>query len=167
MLNLAVEQNPEVLRQAAVILERENRRLIEKNLELRRQMMRLSNTSPDQLQQYIAQLERELEQATRRIVGGNSEKQPRPSSEEPATEDSATPAASAPASERAPRKGHPHAHHVDARVLAARVSLQHPRPLGVLPVEEPCRVTTSRRTSRGMPLYAALRELGSTTLGNE
>ena len=81
MLNLAAEKDAETLRQAALILERENQRLIEKNLELQRQVMRLTNATPDQLQQRIAKLEQELQAAVRHIVGGNSEKQTRPDTE--------------------------------------------------------------------------------------
>jgi len=36
VLRLDRETNPEILRQAALLLERENQRLIEKNLELQR-----------------------------------------------------------------------------------------------------------------------------------
>jgi transposase len=86
MLKIADEKDIEVLRQAAVILDRENQKLIEKNLELRRQLMRLQNATPDQIQQELARLERELQQAVQKIVGGNSEKRPRPETTAPAAE---------------------------------------------------------------------------------
>ena len=74
MLELRAEKDLETLRQAALILERENERLIEKNLELQRRLMRLQNATPEQMQRYITQLEQQLRQAVQRVVGGNSEK---------------------------------------------------------------------------------------------
>jgi transposase len=77
MLKLADEKNIEVLRQAALILDRENQKLIETNLELRRQLMKARNASPEEIQRELAVLEQELRQAVQKIVGGNSEKRPR------------------------------------------------------------------------------------------
>jgi transposase len=82
MSPLVQEKNPEVLRQAALILERENERLIAKNLELQRENLRLKGMSPSELQQRLLELERQIAAANKARFGQSSEKRPRQKAEE-------------------------------------------------------------------------------------
>jgi transposase len=76
MLRIGTEKDIEVLRQAALILDRENEKLLEKNLALQRENLRLRNESPEQLQQRIQALEEQLQRARQEIFGDSSEKRP-------------------------------------------------------------------------------------------
>ena len=76
MLRLGEERDIEVLRHAALILDRENEKLLEKNLHLQRELMRLKNESPEQMQQRIQALEEMLQRARQEIFGDASEKRP-------------------------------------------------------------------------------------------
>ena len=91
MLRLDRETNPEILRQAALLLERENQRLIEKNLELQRRLLALEGRSPEELQQRLKLLEEQLAQRNHALFGDSSEKRPRAKSDK---------------KERAPQRGH-------------------------------------------------------------
>jgi transposase len=76
MLRIGEEKDIEVLRKAALILDHENERLLEKNLTLQREILRLKNASPEQLQQHIQALEETLQRARKEIFGDSSEKRP-------------------------------------------------------------------------------------------
>lgn len=54
------EQDVEVLRQAAMILEKENQRLVDENMALQRRLLALEGKSPDEMQTRIAALEEQL-----------------------------------------------------------------------------------------------------------
>ncbi len=95
MLDLERESRPEILRQAAVLLERENRRLIEKTLKLQRENEALKGASPEELALKLRILEEQLSAVRRRLFAASSEKLPQDFSQE-----------SAPPSNAAPRKGH-------------------------------------------------------------
>lgn len=77
MLKLEREKDPEILRQAAQLLLRENERLIEKNVELQRKLLAAEGRSPAELQQQIALLQEQLAQRTRALFGESSERRPR------------------------------------------------------------------------------------------
>ena len=76
MLHLGKEQNLEVLRQVAVLLEAENKRLIERNLALTRELMALKGEDASCLQLRLQQLEEQLAQARQRLFGASTEKRP-------------------------------------------------------------------------------------------
>lgn len=84
VLSLGIEQNPERLRQAALLLEAENKRLLEKNLELTRKLLRLEGLSEENLQLKLMQLEEQLAQRNRALFGKSSEKRPAPQGQAPA-----------------------------------------------------------------------------------
>ena len=84
------EQNVEVLRQAAMILEKENQRLVDENVALQRRVLALEGKSPEELQTRLAALEEQLAAMRDRMFGSSSEKRSSP----------ATP------QERAPQTGH-------------------------------------------------------------
>lgn len=86
VLNLELEQNTERLRQAALLLEAENKRLVEKNLELARKLLKLAWMSEENLQFKLMQLEEQLAQRNCALFGKSSEKRPASSQVEPATE---------------------------------------------------------------------------------
>ena len=93
MLRLEHESNVDILRQAAVLLERENKSLVQKNLDLQRRLLALQGASPEQLAMRIAELEQQLATRNHALFGDRSEKQ---HSDEP----------SAAAADRKPRTGH-------------------------------------------------------------
>ncbi len=95
MLDLERESCPEILRQAAVLLERENRRLIEKTLKLQQENEALKGASPEELALKLQILEEQLSAVRRRLFAASSEKLPQDFPQE-----------SAPPSNAAPRKGH-------------------------------------------------------------
>src|ERR1700722_7524398 len=76
MLRIEREKDIEVLRQAALILDRENEKLLEKNLELQRENLRLKKESPEEIQQRIQALEEMLHRARQKLFGDSSEKRP-------------------------------------------------------------------------------------------
>lgn len=65
------------LRQAAHILEQENKKLIQKVVELNRQLIELKGGNPQQLRLKIAELEQQLAVRNRRLFGDSSEKRPK------------------------------------------------------------------------------------------
>jgi len=86
VLKLEREKDPEILRQTAQLLLRENERLIEKNLDLQRKLLAAEGRSPADLQRQIALLEEQLAQRTRAVFGESSERrsrEPAPKSSEP------------------------------------------------------------------------------------
>ena len=72
------EQDREVLRQAAMILEKENRRLVDENVALQRRVLALEGKSPEELQSHLAVLEEQLAVLRSRMFGTSSEKRPGP-----------------------------------------------------------------------------------------
>lgn len=97
MLNLGLEQNTERLRQAALLLEAENKRLVEKLVELTRKLHALAGMSEENLQFKLMQLEEQLAQRNRALFGKSSEKRP---------EAAGQAAANSSAAAKPPPKGH-------------------------------------------------------------
>ncbi|HEX5950655.1 MAG TPA: IS66 family transposase [Actinomycetota bacterium] len=91
-LRLEHERDIDVVRQAALILERENERLVQRNVELTRRLLAAEGREPAELQLEIARLEAQLAAARKRLFGASSEKRP-------ARE-------AGPAPEREPQTGH-------------------------------------------------------------
>ena len=89
MVKLDREKNVETLRQAALLLEHENKRLIARNVELQRELHQLKGVDPETMQLRLAKLEALLAQRTQKIFGDSSERRARedgtPNSEEPKT----------------------------------------------------------------------------------
>jgi transposase len=73
-LRLDDEKDIEVVRQAALILERENKRLVDRNVELTRRLLVAEGRDPADLQLEIARLEAQLAAARKRLFGTSSEK---------------------------------------------------------------------------------------------
>jgi len=92
MVQIERERDPEVLRQVALLLDRENRRLHERLEKLVREIAQLKGADAAPLQLQIDELRELLAQREQTIFGASSEKRPR---KEPA-----------PDPEPAPRKGH-------------------------------------------------------------
>jgi transposase len=86
VIRIEREQNVEVLRQVATLLDRENLRLHEKLHKLSLENQRLRGADAATLQLEIDQLKELLAQREHRIVGLSSEKRPRTNGEEPAEE---------------------------------------------------------------------------------
>ena len=77
MLRIEAVQDLETLRQMALLLDRENQRLIQRIQELRREVSRLRGTSATTAQQELEFLQGLLEQRERIFRGHVSEKRPR------------------------------------------------------------------------------------------
>lgn len=86
MIEIEREQDVEVLRQVAVLLDRENQRLHEKLHKLTLELARLKGADAATLQLEIDQLQELLAQRERRLFGLSSEKRPRTNGHEPAAE---------------------------------------------------------------------------------
>jgi transposase len=80
------EQNLEVLRQVAMLLDRENERLLEKLSKLTQEIARLKGAEGATLQLEIDQLKQLLAQREHRLFGLSSEKRPRTHGEVPVPE---------------------------------------------------------------------------------
>ena len=78
MLKLDRVQDLETLRQAALILERENEKLVEKNLELQRKLLEAEGADPGELQLKLEELQQQLSVKNRLLFGASSEKRPAP-----------------------------------------------------------------------------------------
>ena len=76
MLRLQQEKDVDTLRQAALLLERENQKLTQKIVELTRELMALKGQAPEQLTMKIAELEQQLAARTKALFGHSSEKRP-------------------------------------------------------------------------------------------
>ncbi|MFI4978611.1 MAG: IS66 family transposase, partial [Solirubrobacterales bacterium] len=76
-LHLDREKDPEIVRKAALILERENQRLVDQNLALRRELLTLKGGTEQQLALEISNLEEQLRKMRERMFGDSSEKRPR------------------------------------------------------------------------------------------
>jgi len=90
MVALANMTNPEMLRQAAMLLERENQKLIDKNLELTREILQMKGATPEELQLKLAELERQLANANKARFGRSTEKR-KPKKTKKEGEDAAEP----------------------------------------------------------------------------
>lgn len=77
MLRLDREKDPEVLRQAAQLLERENQRLTAKVVELTRQLLASQGKDAAELQLRLAELEQQLAQRNHALFAPSSEKRAR------------------------------------------------------------------------------------------
>ena len=91
MLTIENEQRPDVLRQIALLLDQENRRLHERLKKLTVQHAKLAGTDAAALQQELDHIQELLAQREQTIFGESSEKKSRPRQEEP---------------KKAPRTGH-------------------------------------------------------------
>lgn len=78
MLRLDEEKDIETLRQAAVLLERENQRLSAKVLELTHQLVHLRGGDAEQLRLQIAEIEQQLARRTQQLFGRSSERRGAP-----------------------------------------------------------------------------------------
>lgn len=74
MIKLDRVQDLETLRQAALILERENEKLVEKNLELQRRLLEAQGADPNELQLKLEELQRQLSVKNKLLFGVSSEK---------------------------------------------------------------------------------------------
>jgi transposase len=72
-MRLDKETDPEILRQAATLLERENQRLTQKIIALTRELVTLKGGGAEQLALRIAELERQLAVKNRLLFGTSSE----------------------------------------------------------------------------------------------
>lgn len=95
MIRLDLERDIERLRQAALLLEAENRKLIDKNLELNRENLSLKGLEPEKLQTRLELLEQQLQARNHMLFGKSSEKRTAPASEGATTE-----------KPKAPQRGH-------------------------------------------------------------
>jgi transposase len=88
VVRLEHERDVEVLRQAALLLERENQRLVDKILQLTRELMSLKGGDPEQLRLRIAELEQQLARGRQKVFGKSSERRGRTGGEPPAESES-------------------------------------------------------------------------------
>jgi transposase len=85
VLRLADVDDIETLRRAALVLESENKKLIQLIAKLKRELTELKGGAPEQLSLQIAELEEQLAQRNRMLFGDKSEKRStRPKEEKPA-----------------------------------------------------------------------------------
>ena len=81
-LQLETEKDVERLRQAALLLEAENRRLVARVVELTRKLMSARGQDAEELQLRLREVERQLAQRNAELFGRSSEKRPRPQLDE-------------------------------------------------------------------------------------
>jgi transposase len=108
VLNLAREKDPETLRTVALLLERENKRLLQTILRQRDELAKLKGLVPEDLQQRLAWLEQQLALDKQARFGASSEKREGGAEGEsttPAAAESETAAAETPKDKPTP-KGH-------------------------------------------------------------
>ncbi|OJT20553.1 hypothetical protein BO221_31675 [Archangium sp. Cb G35] len=74
--HLETEKDVERLRQAALLLEAENKRLVARVVELTRKLMSAQGKDAEELQLRLQELERQLAQRTGELFGRSSEKRP-------------------------------------------------------------------------------------------
>lgn len=74
MVHLDQETDVGLLRQAAKLLESENRRLLDKIMELTRELSALKGGDPEQLRLRIAELEQQLVRRNQQLFGDSSER---------------------------------------------------------------------------------------------
>ena len=82
MLSLRHETNSDLLRQAALLLDNENKRLLKENVKLRKEISFLRGDPPPPVQQSLQNLEDQLAANNRRLFGPSSEKLVKPSVKE-------------------------------------------------------------------------------------
>jgi transposase len=82
VLRLADVDDIETLRRAALVLEAENKKLVQLIAKLKRQLSELQGGAPEQLSLQIAELEEQLAQRNRMLFGDKSEKRGARSKEE-------------------------------------------------------------------------------------
>lgn len=73
-VRLDVEKDLETVRKAALLLEAENKKLVAKNVELTRELLKLKGLGEEQLQLRIAELERQLAVRNKALFGKSTEK---------------------------------------------------------------------------------------------
>lgn len=76
MVRLAGEKDIETVRQAALLLASENQKLVSKNVELTRELLKLKGLGSEQLALRIAELEQQLAARNKKIFGDSSERRP-------------------------------------------------------------------------------------------
>lgn len=86
MLRLEHEKDPKVLRQAALLLEAENRRLVQKVSELMRRLHTLEGKDEGQLALEIERLNAQLDKVQQQLYGRSSEKRKSPNDSQESTE---------------------------------------------------------------------------------
>jgi transposase len=74
MVRLDQETDVEILRQAAKLLENENRRLVSQIVELTRELNALKDGDPEQLRLRIAELEQQIARRNQQLYGDSSER---------------------------------------------------------------------------------------------
>jgi transposase len=84
MIRIEEEQRPDILRQIAILLDRENRRLHQRNRNLTIRNAELEGADAAAIQLEIEQLQELLAQRERTIFGDSSERRPREASSSPA-----------------------------------------------------------------------------------
>ncbi|MDD2786020.1 MAG: hypothetical protein PHS79_03965 [Patescibacteria group bacterium] len=86
MLRLKEEKDPEILRKAALILEKENQRLVAMVLDLQRKLLEAQGKGDDQaqLRLRLAELEQQLAVRNKMLFGQSSERRPGQDGEPPA-----------------------------------------------------------------------------------
>ena len=80
-MRLAMEKDLETVRQAALLLEAENRKLVAKNLELQTELLKLEGLGVEQLALRLAELEQQLATRNKMLFGPSSEKRHKRSKE--------------------------------------------------------------------------------------
>src|SRR5262245_55173348 len=73
-MRLAMEKDLETVRQVALLLEAENRKLVAKNLELQAKLLKLEGLGVEQLALRLADLEQQLATRNKMLFGPSSEK---------------------------------------------------------------------------------------------
>ena len=73
-MRLEQETDIEILRQAATLLERENKRLVDKIAELTRELLALKGGNPEQIKLRLAELEQQLARRNQMLFGDSSER---------------------------------------------------------------------------------------------
>jgi transposase len=91
MVRLEKEKDVERLRQAALLLEVENARLVRRNVELTRALLAAQGADAGALQLKLVELERQLAQARAELFGPSSEKRPRAEAPAPAAGEEKSP----------------------------------------------------------------------------
>lgn len=81
-VHLAQEKDVERLRQAALLLEAENARLVRRNVELTRALLTAQGADASHLQLRLAEVERQLDNARAALFAPSSEKRPAPRPED-------------------------------------------------------------------------------------
>jgi transposase len=76
-MRLDMEKDLETVRQAALLLQAENQKLVSRNVELQRELLKLQGHGPEQLALRIAELEQQLAARNKMLFGKSSEKRNR------------------------------------------------------------------------------------------